>query len=208
VSTVYVRNADALPKRDPHDHYETAPIDVRRGLDFLWDTMARDIPDKKRPNPRWAPIVLDPGAGSGNWGRELRDYCCPQLLIGAELRNVPRPQEYDQWAVGNFLGNLGALDYYQFDLVIGNPAYRDVHLWVERSLDLLKPDGYLLFLLRLTFLESQKRGDGLFAENPPLRIAFCKRRPSFSCDGRTSPDAYCYVCWKKGWKGEGTHTWV
>jgi len=208
MATVYVQDADTLPKRRPNDFYPTAEVDVRRGLDFLWDTLACSNPDRGRPNSAWSPTVLDPGAGAGVWGRVLREFCCPRLVIGVELRDVARPPEYDQWAVGNFLGRHGPLASYRFDLVIGNPPYRDGEGFCRRSLELLDEGGHLLFLLRLTFLESQKRGEGLFKEHPPLRVGFCKRRPSFSGDGRTSPDAYCYLIWRKGFVGEGTHTWV
>lgn len=207
MATVFVKDTNALPKREPSDHYPTAVIDVRRGLDFLWDTIAREDPLKERPNSPWAPAVLDPGSGDGVWGRVLREdgYCCPRLITGVEVRQVARPHAYDRWHVGSFLDIRFGADY---DLVIGNPPYRDAHLWVERSLEALVPGGYLLFLLRLTFLESQKRATGLFQEYPPLRVGACGRRPSFSGDGRTSPDAYCYVVWRKGWTGETTLTWV
>lgn len=210
MATLWVKDKDTLPKRRESDHYPTAIVDVRRGLDFLWDTIALEDPLKQRPNSQWAPAVLDPGSGSGVWGTTLREdgYCSPRLVTGVEVREVVRPPAYDRWHVANFLTINTACFGESYDLVIGNPPYKNAHLWIEKSLACLKDGGYLLFLLRLTFLESRKRATGLFQEHPPLRIAACGRRPSFSGNGRTSPDAYMYCIWRKGFKGEPTLTWV
>lgn len=209
-------DVEKLPKRRSHDHYATARIDVVRGLDFLWETVERDSCLSPRTNRRWCPRALDPGAGEGSWGTVLRERCDPNVVVGFEVRPVARPAAYDEWVIADFLAGSDPTNarLHGYDLVIGNPPYSDAEAFVRRSLGFLKEGGYLLFLLRLTFLESQGRAAGLFKEHPPLRIAFCGRRPSFSPPregrelGPTGPDAYTYIIWRRGFCGEPTCTWV
>lgn len=201
MATVWVEDKEKLPQRRDLDYYPTAIIDAERGLDFLFHTMSLY---GETPH---APVVLDPGAGDGVWGNVLKRECPSAAIYGVELREVRRPEVYTAWAVGDFLAGAALIEP-SFDLVIGNPPYKNAEQWIRRSLDVVKEGGYLLFLLRLTFLESQKRASGLFVEHPPLRVAVCGRRPSFSGNGKTSPDAYMYCIWRKGFQGEPTLTWV
>ncbi len=96
----------------------------------------------------------------------------------------------------------------EWNLIAGNPAYRDAEKWVRTSLNLLEPGGHLLFLLRLAFLEGQARGSGLWREHPPKAVGVCCKRPSFTGNGRTDALAYMFVLWEKGWRGEPRLKWV
>jgi hypothetical protein len=191
---VIIQTDKPLPPRRENDFYPTPEYTVRSALEL--------IPEW------WVPkSVFDPGAGDGIWGRIARLRWPEMQLVGAELRDVPKPPEYDEWSVGNFLGNLGPLAHYEFDLVVGNPPYRDAEAFVRRSLALLRDRGQLVFLLRLAFLESQRRRDGLFKEFPPKTVGVCSKRPSFTGDGKTNATAFAVFHWMKGYAGSTRLTW-
>lgn len=211
MASIYIKEGTELPERRPHDFYETAQDDVLKGLDVVEEARRRFT------SLHWCPQrVLDPGSGDGAWGYGVLDRWRPQSVVGVELRDIGWPRIYDRWHVGDYLALSDTLLMKEdgYDLIVGNPPYSDAEAFVRRSLDLLKPPdmykpgGFLVFLLRLTFLESQRRGNGLFKEYPPVQVAVCKKRPSFSKNGKTSPDAYCFCVWSKGYAGGTWLSWI
>ena len=206
-----MRSDVELPKRHDHDFYKTPSEFASLGLEFLWQQIARLDPFGQVPNAGWAPLVLDPGSGEGVWGTELRKFCLPRLLVGVELRETARPAAYDRWIVGDFLATALPSQSAGFDLVIGNPPYgrlgeHKAEKFIEHALALLAPGGFLLFLMKLTFLQSKRRAEGLFREHPPFAVAVCKKRPPFTGPGNT--DSYAFMVFRKGYKGETRLEWV
>jgi hypothetical protein len=92
--------------------------------------------------------------------------------------------------------------------VIGNPPYREAEAFIRRGLSMLDPGGHLIYLLRLAFLEGQKRRDGLFRELPPFQAAVCSKRPSFTGDGKTNATAFTLLHWVRGYRGETRLSWL
>jgi hypothetical protein len=78
----------------------------------------------------------------------------------------------------------------RYDLCIGNPPFTLAQEFVEKALSC---STQVMFLLRLGFLASKKRGK-LFAEHPPANIWVLESRPSFTGKGTDSAD-YCVVHW-------------
>jgi hypothetical protein len=188
--------------RDALDHYPT-PISVcRAALDLL--------------PPMFTPYeALDPGAGTGVWGRVLRERQGGCWIDGVEVdRSHQWPNAYDSWHQADFLtwdgsaANMGSTWMAPYDLVFGNPPYKYAEAFVRRALALTKSGGYVLFLLRLAFLEGQARGAGLWQEAPPERVAVCSARPSFTGNGKTDATAYAIYLWRKGRKVEPALTWL
>ena len=112
-------------------------------------------------NPRY---VLDPGCGNGNWGKEFRDiYGYKSSLLGVDI-DVCKYEDMD-----NHLSNYNEvreLDFLNwnlnpkfagFDLIMGNPPYYIAEKFVEKSHSLLSDTGILVFLLKLSFVESKRR---------------------------------------------------
>lgn len=180
--------------RDPLDHYPT-PLALCR------DALAL-IPDER-------PVIsiLDPGAGTGPWGRVARERWTTATIEGVEV-NAERPQAvgYSTWHHADFLSWQAPANSY--DLVIGNPPYKFAEAFVRRSLELTQPDGYVLFLLRLAFLEGQARGATLWRQIPPQQVAVCSARPSFTGDGNTDATAYALFLWQRGWRGTTALSWL
>lgn len=154
--------------------------------------------------------VLDPGAGGGEWAKAAYERKRNRNYIGVELRDAPAPWWFDVWLPKtDFLTWDGAAwGNYRYDLVVGNPPYEHAEAFIRKSLSLTRPGGYVLFLLRLAFLESQSRGAGLWRECPPKRVAVCSKRPSFTGNGKTDATAYAVYLWQKGWQGSTSLSWL
>jgi SAM-dependent methyltransferase len=146
---------------------------------------------------------LDAGCGTGVWGRAMSNLQFTSLE-GIDIRPdiFANLQFYDRIHQGDFLDFRSVLGY---DVIFGNPPYLLAEEFIRHSFDLLNKDGYIYFLLRLSFLEGIDRGDNLFKMYPPKRIYVSSRRPSFfSTGGRHTTDtlAYAMFLWKKDYQGK------
>lgn len=155
-----------LRPRDTDDHYPTPQPFVESAFNLVPSTL-----DVQR--------VLDPGAGSGAFGMEARKRYPNCKIAGIETREVPKPIEYNSWLSLSFVGLSIPV---QFDLVIGNPPYKFAEDAVRFGWEHLRPGGTMVYLLRLAFLEGQKRYKGLWRDIRPNHIAVCSNRPSFTGD--------------------------
>jgi hypothetical protein len=154
--------------------------------------------------------VLDPGAGTGPWGRAARKRWGDEpVIMGVELRDQPNPDPdvYDHWLIADYLGTFLREDGAGngWDLVLGNPPYSLAEKFIRSGLyDVDTPGGHILFLLRLGFLASQARGKGLWAQHPPTTVYVCSRRPSFTGDARTDATEYGIYHWSMARRGQPT----
>jgi SAM-dependent methyltransferase len=190
------KDKEELPERRKNDFYPTPFAHARRALD-LWP---RNFEPKK---------ILDPGSGDGVWGRAAWDkWPNGKTVTGYEIRQeAVWPKGYGAWFHRDFLTtNLTHLHNY-FDLVMGNPPYRYAEEFVRKSIELLKPKGHLIFMLRLAFLESQKRLE-LWDDHPLKEVAVCANRPSFTGDGKTNATAFAFYHWVKGYRGVTKLSWA
>jgi hypothetical protein len=182
-----------LRERHPFDFYPTNQAHVEAAFNLLPSHFA---PEK----------VLDPGMGMGVFGKEAKKRWTDSFVVGVELNNdMPLHNWYDWNIRGDFL-SIPFDD--RFDLVIGNPPYGEAEAFVRRSLALLRPDGWLIFLLRLSFAESVTRFLMFTHEAPPFSVVTCSDRPSFTGDGKTDSSAYAYFVWQKGYQGKTILDWV
>ena len=74
----------------------------------------------------------------------------------------------------------------------------DAEMWVRKAISETRPGGWVVFLLRLAFLESIKRARGLWKEYPPTKVLTLASRPSFTLNGKTNSDAYAIFYWHVG----------
>lgn len=190
-----------LPERRDHDYYPTDLLTVTRILSRF---QLEPTPERRYQYPH---RILDPGAGSGNWGKMARNFWPLTNLTGCELRDTPKPPDYDSWLLGDFVRLYQGM-WPAFDLVMGNPPFKEAEAFVRAGLPLLHPQGHMIFLLRLAFLEGQARRDGLFTEHPPKYVWTCSKRPSFTEDGKTNATAFAAFVWQKGWEGETVLSWL
>lgn len=117
------------------------------------------------------------------------------------------PQEqtvYDEYHYANYLEWEPTV---KFSTVIGNPPYSLAQEFVDKSLDILSDRGRVLFLLRLAFLESQKRNPW-WKEVPLKKVWVLSNRPSFTGNGKTDDTAYALYLWEKGFDGIAQLSWL
>lgn len=138
------------------------------------------------------PYVLDPGAGTGVFGDAVRAAYPEAVIAGTDLRPLPRPVSYDYWQTGvDFLKMRPAP---VFDLVVGNPPYKFAEQFVRLSMASLREGGRLVFLLRLAFLESERRLK-LWRDYPLKEVWVFPKRPSFTGNGKSDATAYAAFVW-------------
>jgi hypothetical protein len=154
-----------------------------------------------------SPRILDPGAGRGVWGVAARQLYPGALITGVELQDRAKPPEYNHWVVADFLNNYPD-PYPQYDLIIGNPPYKFAESFIQKCLTLLAPRGEMIFLLRIGFLEGQKRLKSLWEPYPPSKVLVSSRRPSFTENGRTDGTGYALYLWERGHKGGTALKWL
>ena len=173
-----------LRKRAEYDYYPT-PIELCRAAIGLLN------PEYVYPRE-----VLDPGAGDGVWGQAIRDKWVRSNITGVEIQpQFTITPDYDRWFTQDYLTfNEG-----RYNLIVGNPPYHLASKFIEHSYNMLKGDGYLMFLLRLAFLESKKRYTKFFSDEKlrPKHVFTSVRRISFTNDRKTDNTAFALFIWQK-----------
>lgn len=190
MTTIYLKPGTVLPDRRAYDFYPTPRPFVEAVLQHVTFPAV--------------PKVLDPGAGEGVWGQVLKAYYPKAHVTGVELRDIPPAKDYDQWIQADFL-SLNPEPLYH--LVIGNPPYKIANQVVKRGLEFLRPDGQMVLLLRLAYLEGVHRGKTLYQQNPPFKVLVSSKRISFYGNGKTNTIAYAIFHWIKGYQGGTTLSW-
>lgn len=181
--------------RDPHDFYPTPEKLVIKALEDFRVFAAIRTGYVKQPG-----VIIDPGAGTGVWGSIARRMWPQARIEGFEIRDdAEHHPDYDLWHTRDYLNSVLVRPY--ADLIIGNPPYKLAEEFIRRSWDALAPDGWMVMLLRLAFLEGQARGEGLWSEMPPRAVWVCSARPSFITEGekagKTDATAYAVFVWKR-----------
>lgn len=145
-------------------------------------------------------IILEPSAGSGNFISSLKKFApewtvhALDIEVGHCLKEVC---SYDiPYMERDFLEFGGC----KYNGIIGNPPYSLAEAHIRHGLGLLRPGGFLAFLLRLNFLESKKRIQ-FWSEFPATKIYPLAERPSF-VSGGTDACAYGVFVWTRGYKGQ------
>jgi hypothetical protein len=140
--------------------------------------------------------IVDPGAGLGEWGAAARHQWPDARIIGVDIaQRDPAGPCYDAWHVADYLTWARSVpDEDRPDVIMGNPPYNLAEDFIRASLSLIAPGGRVVFLLRLAFLESQKRA-ALWRDHKPARVSVLTARPSFTGDGRSDAAAYAVFLW-------------
>lgn len=157
-----ILSSKPLAPRKEHDYYGT-PIEL-----------CRHVVKTELPWIDFYTRVLDPGMGDGVWGRAVKEVMPECTLHGIDLRETDC-EVYNKIVIDDFL-KTDLLDKNYYDLVIGNPPFKYAEEFVRLGLDFLREHGILIYLLRLSFLEGQKRGTGLFAEKHLNQVLISSRR--------------------------------
>lgn len=140
--------------------------------------------------------ILEPSAGNGNIVKTLRNYNYTNHVTSIELKEE-EINELKQYSNNVLHGDFLSIDFNKkYKTIIGNPPFSLAIEFIEKCLYLLEEDGELIFLLRTSFLESQKRHK--FWKNYPLNgLYVLSSRPSFDGKG-TDATSYAWFVWRKG----------
>lgn len=97
---------------------------------------------------------------------------------------------------GDFLAP-GILNDGTYDLIISNPPFTLIYPFITRALQLLRPNGYLVYLLRLNYFGTQKRSEW-FKDLMPGATYVHARRMSFDPITRSTDSVeYVHAVWRK-----------
>jgi hypothetical protein len=188
-------------KRDNHrdDYYVTPKWCVREFL-RTWDIRSQ-LPDN--------PIILDPCAG----GDAVNSMTYPSVLKEWGYDTVSMDIRSDSPAEFSGIDFLSA-DLYgvQPDLIITNPPYVIAKDCVVKSLEVAKPGGWVVMLLRINFLGAQNRAP-FWQEFMPHSLYTHSKRPGFYPDNwkdlypdldkkGTDSTEYSHFVWQVGNYGD------
>jgi hypothetical protein len=143
------------------------------------------------------PTILEPACGRGAISKVLRS--AGHTVIENDIVDYGLGQD----SVQDFL-NFKSAGAGEIDAVVTNPPYRLAQQFVRHAL-ILCPRVFML--LRLTFLESERRRDVL-DEAGLIRIhVFRNRLPMMHRDGWagnrvSNPTAYAWFVWERGYRGK------
>lgn len=175
---------------NPHEFYRTP----------AWATRAI-LPLLGRPS-----TTIDLGCGDGAIGKALRDAwgdgCAidgweldPKRALAATHATTDAGVQVYNDVLEDDLLKIDPADYAGNDLIISNPPYSHAEAFARVALQLVRPGGLVAFLLRLAFVEGQKRV--AFHREFPSDVHVLAARPSFNGMG-TDSAAYAWFVWGLG----------
>lgn len=148
---------------------------------------------------------LEPSAGGGAFMRALQ--AVGAVVAGCDV-DIVAPTVRDGMAVcHDFMAMAGPDEPFElprWDWIVGNPPYNEAQAHVERAIALA--DIGCAFLLRLAFLESEKRA-AFWRLYPPAEVHVLSRRPSFT-GGGTDSAAYAFFVWRRSFTGSPVMGWI
>jgi hypothetical protein len=139
--------------------------------------------------------VLEPSAGEGVFMDAAARRWPTAAVIGIDLE--PRAASVRQ---GDFLAQL-PMPWWRFSLVLGNPPYTLAEDFVHVGLRDAANLGYVAYLLRLSFLGSQRRAERIYSKRNLRWLIPITPRPSFTPDGKTDASEYAVFVWQRDFCG-------
>jgi hypothetical protein len=98
----------------------------------------------------------------------------------------------------------------QYDNIITNPPYAIAEKLLEHFVDIYNQK--MAMLVRTAFLESKKRYDGLYKDNPPARVYVFSQRVSMYPKGYEiksgGTTSYSWIVWDKQHEGPTELKWI
>jgi len=181
------------PKRTGADDYPTPAWAVRSVVPVL-----------ERLFPGGVRQALEPAAGDGAVIRAIEETSMVQSWYAIELRDECADHLLSLETHGRLQVETSDFverhPYHDFDLVITNPPYTLAIDFVQRSLEWVHENGWVVMLLRLAFLEGQKRSQWMRGHAPDVYVL--PKRPSFTGRG-TDSCAYAWMAWQRRLRKSG-----
>lgn len=102
---------------------------------------------------------------------------------------------------------------YKLELdILTNPPYKYAKEFVEKAIDVVEKNSYVIMFLKIQFLEGQARKE-LFKKYPPKYVYVNSARQTCAMNGefdkyKATAICYCWFIWQKGFAGEPTIRWI
>lgn len=203
------------PRRES-DNYQTS-LKLAQGVCARLQTLI--------PAPK---VILEPSAGLGRFVTASREYWPQADITAVEVREECEEPLKGSGSTRVLMGtweNVNLTDVPVPDLVVGNPPYEFAQEHLELSLNRVRQPnpspvvvgdpplgGYVAFLLRMAFLNSQARVKTLWDLQKGFRYLMpLAQRPSFTGDGKSEHSEYAVYVFQVGYKGNAEilpHLWV
>lgn len=179
----------SLCEREPTDFYATNP----KALEVFLEMINQDgiiLPHR----------ICEPSCGAGHLSEVLKNH-------GYEV------DSYDLYNHG--YGKIG-FDFLKSTMkaecFLTNPPYKYALRFVQKALENVLPNGYVIMFLKIQFLEGKERYK-FFKKNPPKYVYVnssrqnCARNADFTT---YSGSAVCYAwfIWERGFSGEPIIRWI
>jgi len=165
------------------------------------DDKTKDIGLIEKAIWRYAPTnsiqILDVGAGDGRWGEFAKAACPKAQLTGIDIRDLPKPPTFDIWYQADASSSTQMLEFSRgyFDLIISNPPFYCVEEIIKTMWPIMARDSTMIMLLKLEFMNSQKRYKDLWPKYSPIEVAPVVKRVEFT--GPDNPDEAAVFIWQK-----------
>lgn len=96
--------------------------------------------------------------------------------------------------------------------ILTNPPFKYAKEFVEKGLEYVEAGNKVIMLLRIQFLEGQKRRE-MFDKTPPKYVYVNSARVQCFINGEvkenmSSAACYCWFIWEKGYTGETILRWI
>lgn len=96
--------------------------------------------------------------------------------------------------------------------ILTNPPYKYAKEFVEKAMELVTEGKYVIYFLKIQFLESKTRKE-LFQKYPPKYVYVNSERQLCAMNGEfekynATALCYCWFVWEKGFAGEPTIRWI
>lgn len=138
---------------------------------------------------------LDPCAGGDkthlmSYPEVIKKEFNPEIIKTLDIREDSLAEKK-----GDYLTTKIKENYY--DVIITNPPFNIAREIIEKALEDVKENGYVVMLLRLNFFGSNQRFD-FWEKQLPTWAYVHHRRMSFTDDGKTDSIEYMHAVWQKG----------
>jgi len=180
----------------------------------------REVNDFYATNPKTLEIFLDRIEQDGIKLHHVWECACGQghlarvlqqrglLLLSTDLVD----RGYGQGGVDFLADDLSNERATYGGDILTNPPYKYAEEFVERAMTLLEDKNKLVLLLKIQFLEGQKR-KGLFEKYPPKYVYINSSRQLCAMNGEfekytATALCYCWFVWEKGYLGEPIIRWI
>jgi SAM-dependent methyltransferase len=144
-------------------------------------------------------LVLDPGCGSGNFGRAIKEVYPKCIVVGVDtvdrLTDTENYKYYSRFLTLDFNSppQVGSIRG-DFRLVIGNPPFKHAEQFVKMSHILC--EWQIVFLFKLAFLEGQRRAAEFFPVYLPTEVSTLNARVSWDGSGKSNDQAHAIFEWR------------